>query len=175
MQTRKILFKTLGALIAVAVLLALLPGSHVQADPSTITVCASGCDYTTIQAAIDAANAGDTIAVGEGSYIITSSINVNKSLTIEGAGPDKTEVRFQNISDYGYVFFVTAASDVTLSDMTVGATNYLDRKGYFIGGPDGGFITTQNLVIDNITFDGGRSAIMISGEGQVVKKQPFYR
>ena len=38
----------------------------VQAE--TITVCASGCDYTSIQAAVDAASDYDTIEVGPGTY-----------------------------------------------------------------------------------------------------------
>jgi hypothetical protein len=51
---------------------------------ATITVCSSGCDYTTIQGAIDAASSGDVINVGAGEY--EENITVNKKLEINGAG-----------------------------------------------------------------------------------------
>ena len=51
---------------------------------TTLTVCPSGCDHTTIQAAIDAATAGGTIAVGAGTY--NEDINITKGLTLQGTG-----------------------------------------------------------------------------------------
>ncbi len=49
----------------------------------TLTVCKSGgCDYTTIQVAIDAACPGDTILVYSGNY--TENVEVNKRLTLRG-------------------------------------------------------------------------------------------
>ena len=35
---------------------------------ASLTVCASGCDHTTIQAAIDAASAGDTIDIADETF-----------------------------------------------------------------------------------------------------------
>jgi uncharacterized repeat protein (TIGR01451 family) len=49
---------------------------------STLTVCASGCDYTRIQDAINAASAGDTIEVHGGTYF--EHVNVSKTLTLRG-------------------------------------------------------------------------------------------
>ncbi|MGI6741013.1 MAG: cohesin domain-containing protein [Brevefilum sp.] len=69
MFTKKTLFKTLGLLIAVAVLLALLPGAVLADDPPTgVTVCAEGCNYTDIQDAIDAVGPEDTVIVKAGTY-----------------------------------------------------------------------------------------------------------
>jgi len=48
-----------------------------------ITVCPSGCDSTTIQGAINSANSGDSIVVGNGTY--GEAIVVNKSLNLLGA------------------------------------------------------------------------------------------
>ena len=52
---------------------------------ATLTVDDSGdADYTSIQAAVDAASAGDVISVCDGAY--TENVTVNKSITIEGVG-----------------------------------------------------------------------------------------
>jgi parallel beta-helix repeat protein len=48
----------------------------------TYTVCPSGCNYTSIQAAIDAAQLGDTIEVYSGTYY--ENVNVSKRLNLRG-------------------------------------------------------------------------------------------
>jgi parallel beta-helix repeat protein len=54
-----------------------------------ITVCASGCDFTKIQAAIDSAQNGSAIQVQTGSYKENLSIRNKDGLTLKGAGPDQ--------------------------------------------------------------------------------------
>ena len=53
----------------------------------TLTVCAEGgCDYATIQAAIDAASNGDVIEVAAGRYLVDETIDtIGKSVRIHGA------------------------------------------------------------------------------------------
>lgn len=58
---------------------------------NTFTVCASGCDFTTIQAAIDAASSDGTVNVAAGIY--TEQITINKSLTLIGAGTGATTIQ----------------------------------------------------------------------------------
>lgn len=53
-----------------------------SSGPRTLTVCASGCNYTTIQAAINAACSGDIIEVQSGTYF--ENVVVNKTLTLRG-------------------------------------------------------------------------------------------
>jgi parallel beta-helix repeat protein len=55
----------------------------------TIAVGPSGCDFTTIQAAIDAAPNGSVIQVQAGSYKENLTIRNRDGLTLQGAGPDK--------------------------------------------------------------------------------------
>jgi parallel beta-helix repeat protein len=50
-----------------------------------ITVCASGCDYASVNAALAAAGPGDTVAVMEGSY--RERVVVGAGVRLTGAGP----------------------------------------------------------------------------------------
>lgn len=49
-----------------------------------------GSKYSSIQAAVDAASAGDTIALGAGTY--KENVHIDKSITITGAGVNRTTV-----------------------------------------------------------------------------------
>ena len=68
----------------------------------------AGVDYTTIQAAVDAASAGDTIEVRSGTY--HENVDVNKPLTLRGEGADVVTVRAASVnpqSIHDHVFEVT--------------------------------------------------------------------
>jgi len=79
-----------------------------------LTVCPSGCPYSTIQAAINAAASGDTIHVGPGTY--SEFLTISKPLTIEGAGEQQTIV--DSTGTRNSVVTVTANS-VRLAHLTV--------------------------------------------------------
>ena len=84
-------------------------------------------DYLTIQEAVDAASAGDTIIVRDGTY--NENINVNKRLTIQSEnGADKTIVKAANSSDN--VFKVTA-DYVNISGFTIKGTNKWPKAGIY--------------------------------------------
>lgn len=52
------------------------------ASAAILTVCATGGQYTTIQAAVTAATAGDTISVCAGTY--TENVSIDKNITLLG-------------------------------------------------------------------------------------------
>ncbi|MBE9479515.1 MAG: hypothetical protein IMY80_06070, partial [Chloroflexi bacterium] len=60
----------------------------------SITVCAAGCSYRTLQAAIDAPGTNDSAIIEIRDPIHSEAgIVVNKSVTIRGLGPDETIVQ----------------------------------------------------------------------------------
>lgn len=54
------------------------------------TVNAASCSQTAVQAAVNSANAGDTVIVPTGTCTWAGNVSINKSLTIQGAGMDVT-------------------------------------------------------------------------------------
>ena len=86
----------------------------------THTVCSSGCDFTSIQAAVSTAAAGDTIHILTGTY--TENVTISKTLTLQGDGPGLT------IVDGGHAataFTITGqyqpsnVANVSILDMTI--------------------------------------------------------
>jgi nitrous oxidase accessory protein len=77
-RKRRIIGQTLIFAVLVTVLAFVSDGR--AAD--TYTVCPRGCDYTGIQAAIDAALTGDTIEVRSGTYY--ENVNVSTQLVLRG-------------------------------------------------------------------------------------------
>lgn len=79
-----------GSIAAVAVLV--MSALSIVAAPAqaatTLTVCAYGCAYTQVSAAVAAANDGDTVAVGPGTY--AGGFTITKSITVTGAGAART-------------------------------------------------------------------------------------
>lgn len=60
-----------------------------SSDAAMLSVCPSGCMYSDIQTAVNAAAANDTISIGPGVYSVTQ-ILISKPLTIVGAGQGQT-------------------------------------------------------------------------------------
>lgn len=91
-------------------------------DISAVVDTTTGTSYGTIQAAVDAASAGDTISVASGTY--PEHVTINKSLTLKGArtGVDaRTRTGAETIVDganSGAPFSIRA-NDVTIDGFTI--------------------------------------------------------
>jgi len=80
--------------------------------PGAVTVCASGCQHTSVKAAVAAAPAGGTVFVHAGTYV--ESVSVDKSLTLQGAGQNVTEIDGNRTAP---VLTVAAGTTVTVRNL----------------------------------------------------------
>ena len=109
---------TLGVVLS---LVAVGAASAFGATGDRLTVCASGCQYTTLAAAVAAASDGDRIALGEGNY--PSLVTIDKDVTIVGAGADATVLSHQWPLFPMTATLVSVAPDTTVAirDLTIDA------------------------------------------------------
>ncbi len=104
-------------MVVVAVMGA-LPSRASTALAATLTVCPSGCSYTVIQDAVNAAMDGDTVQVGAGTY--TQTVTISTSLTLVGAGAGQTIIDGNNYTQHAPLVAITGtAGQVTLSGLTL--------------------------------------------------------
>jgi hypothetical protein len=103
-----------GALVAVVAAGAsgLIGWTTAPSTAATLTVCASGCPYTQLAPAIAAAQSGDTIKIGSGTY--AGGVTINVSVKLAGAGAGSTI-----ISGGGPVLTVGVAGASTEPTVTI--------------------------------------------------------
>ena len=125
--------------------------------PGAAQVCPSGCPFTTIQAAIDAAAPGGSIAVKAGTY--KERLKISKNLTLAGAGSVYSVV---DADSQGPVLEVSAGAQVTVRSLTLtrgaGISNLGDLTlervlvSYHSGPEAGGVLNRGRLVVRNADF-----------------------
>ena len=109
-------------------------------------------DYSTIQAAVDATNAGDTIIVRDGTYI--ENVDVNKRLTIKSEnGPASTIVQAADPHDN---VFEISEDYVNISGFTVNGT-YFPSDGIYL------FYADYCNISNNNCSNNGDDGIALSG------------
>jgi hypothetical protein len=150
------LFTAIAAVAAIGAAFAPAGASAATTD----YVCASGCPYTTIQSAIDAAGTGDTILVYPGVY--KETLDVSTSVTIEGLGTGSTIIEADPatltdaftlnlgaLTDYPIVY--AAAPNVTIEDLTVDG---LDDGNAVAGRFEGIAEHNDNLTVNDVNVIG---------------------
>ncbi len=130
--------RRLAALLAGAIVVAMTA----QVDAETITVCADGCDYTSINAAIAAAADGDIIQLAAETYLEGEEIDtLGKSISILGTtdaeGDPTTVLDGQNAHR-----ILTAVGGTTLVVQDVRFTNGNAWSG------DGGGLFAESVTVD---------------------------
>lgn len=149
-----------AALLAVAMMLQMLPMLAFAEDAlgtGEVRNKRTGTTYTSLVKAVDEAQSGDTIELGEGSYTLYKKIRDNqkpkgKDLTFVGQGSDKTtwyigaEVPDPNLlgTEYNGDYSFDGAKTVTFKNMTLrsGTVDYL------------GFIRIDNTVVEDCVING---------------------
>jgi hypothetical protein len=140
------------SLVGLAVVISLLLRTSVIAAAADITVCSAGCDHTSIQAAIDAAAAGDTIVLAAETF--TETIVVDRNLTIRGAGSGASII---DGDAAGTGVTIPAGVSVNLESLSV-------RNGRTTGN-GGGILNEGTLVARHIAVSGNVAATVASSAG----------
>ena len=132
----------------------------VRASPRTIIV---PDNYATIQEAINNANNGDTVFVKDGTYLESSSITIDRSISL--LGQDKENTIIEEYSIYYHVLIVQASNvtikGFTLSDGFAGCrvlgSGCLISDNNFINDDEGISVDESVNIVSNNLFIGCRS------------------
>ena len=112
-----------------------------------------------IATGIDAAVWGGFVDVTAGTYAQSSTLNVNKSVTLRGAGEAQTIIDAHTVSGYG---MLVTADDVSLSNFTLYGpqANVVDSYGIKVQPAEGSAATAtlQNFSISHVTSRGAGRA-----------------
>jgi len=105
------------------------------------TVCASGCDYTTIQAAVNAISSGQTVLVSSGTYPerVTFDGNDNNKTVRSVCGPDDTVIDASGAIIYGVEVTGSTGSVVDGFGITNGTIGVYLHHGF----------SSTNITIEN--------------------------
>ncbi len=118
-----------------------------------------GADYTSIQAAINAANASDTINVASGTY--NENIVVNKSLTIIGAGNANTKIIGVNNNENTVEI---TSNDVYITGFRIDNTNGRTNQFHCVILNSVSSCTVTNCIIEN----GENGLYLISSDSNTI-------
>lgn len=146
--------------IAIVLTLFAAPLTFGSAGAATVTVCAGGCMYTTIQAGLDHANPGDTVAVGAGTY--RENVVLKAGVSVHGAGVGRTIVDGMQRNSAMRAISASVGPDVVISELTLRNGRAVNGGGLLLQGASP---TLRNIIIEDsqATASGGGLAVVASG------------
>jgi len=169
-ETRTVLRTILSA--GVLAVLLVLACAGTAAGATWVVDDDGGADFVSIQAAVDAASAGDTIEVRGGTYV--ENVDVDKRLTLIGDGADVVTVQAADAGDH--VFEVTV-DWVNISWFKVTGATTWEKTGFYLNSVNhcnisennasnndyGIFLkgSNDNTVQDNAASNNGRIGISV--------------
>lgn len=138
MRLANALMPTAASMLTLLVFTLLGPA---RGDAATLTVCAGGCGYAIIVAAVAAASAGDTINIQD-AVDVEANITIGKNLTIQGRDAPNTAV---DGGGSGPIFVIGAGVKATFRNLTVRNAGGLN----FFGG---GILNSGTTTISRCTL-----------------------
>jgi hypothetical protein len=178
MGTKNIL--AIPTIIAVTVAVSILVALSTTASAADINVPA---DYTTIQAAVDAASAGDTINVAAGTHYEAGQIVIAKDLTIVGADRVTTIIKPNHDTTVaGYVqsdawIYVPSGVTFALSEVTLDGTDLTGTPRIIRHAIQSrGELTVEDCIIKNIKTNNiyyGRGIVLLAGTSNTIARCEF--
>lgn len=125
---------------------------------------AASCSQSDVQAAYNAASAGDMVIVPAGSCTWSSTLAINKSISLIGLAGSSTTI---TNATGGTLINVSLSSDVPVrisGFKFIGLNDNTDSRSVVINGPqDDSFGLTQ-IRVDNNIFNKGKRALYITGK-----------
>ena len=137
-----------------------LISSSVSGDATTVDLpgSAGGAD---LQDAVDVAGNGGVINVAAGNYLVSSTLDVDESVSIVGAGSDVVQIRKAGAPSTYDIVVDISADNVSLSGAQLGwqtHTSATDYRGYVV------YTTADYTTLNSLLFgDNYRSAVVFEG------------
>lgn len=139
-------------------------------------IVGSGEEFSTLEAAIAAANDGENILVKAGTYLVGSTININKQVKI--VGEDKATVIFETAATTSapVSMFNVSVNNVALAKMTIKhkKTSNTSVETAVVASGDG-FPQTriQNFIMENCIVEYAEFGVTVRAENWCVRDTTF--
>lgn len=164
----------LVAAIVASMLGGVLPEPVAAQDPlAQYDVCASGCPYRSIQAAINAAAPGATVRVGPGTY--TGNVTLRAKVKLLGAGAGTTVVQGSGSQPVFLANNSAVQRDVVVEGLTVTGGRATSGAGIWVG--NGAAPTFRNVTIENNGTGGGSAGggALVGSQGDLLLENALLR